>query len=371
MGRCPPDRRLNPVAAPGAAPPPRRRLAILLAVVLCTSVSCARGSEPSPSPTTTIASRLDAGVRSASQAGVLAVFGPDAQAVGLSLFAVLTAGDATVAGAGDRLLRADYALPGDRRTARETVRYVQAAGSDAVSGLEATSGPLPVWALAGVSVTTTTSGTLVSAGLDASARKTWADRLERAAKVVRRSTVGEDWSGGLVVVIPPGGRFGTVSGASADDASAITTCSAGTPRIIVNPAVLAQSAEWLDSTLVHEAVHVATDSACVAAGASLGWAVEGLAESVAARSDSATAARNRALVVSFLTEHGLPDALPADPESLTDYALAQLAADQVRAHLGAHADDFWRRAIHDADSVTPAEIERITRWYRAALADLA
>ncbi|MGC3994392.1 MAG: hypothetical protein QM779_09845 [Propionicimonas sp.] len=352
---------------------------MLVAAVLGAASGCTDPVAPTvPVAATTtssaaIAERLDAAIATGSQTGFVSAFSSDdrTRAVASSGFGVLTAGSASLTSPADGRLRADYRLPGDRGPAAETVRFTLEPGTDRIASMTADGDTLPLWAYPDVVVTPATSGTLVSVSLDAASRTGWADRLDRAARVVDAAGVGQGWTGGLVVEVPPQGRFGEVSGASADDASAITVCGSGTPRIVVNPAVLSQPAEWLDSTLVHEAVHVATNSACVASGASLGWAVEGLAESVAAASDRGTASRNRALVVAHLKEHGVPDALPADPESLTDYALAQFAADQVRAHLGADADEFWQRAIHDADSVSSAEIARITRWYRDALADLA
>ena len=141
--------------------------------------------------------------------------------------------------------------------------------------------------------------------------------------------------------------------------------------MVVNPLILGQSDEWLDSTLVHEAVHVATDSACVPPGQSLAWATEGLAESVTARTDPATATRNRGLVVAFLRDHAVPRVLPSDLADLTSYALAQLAVDQVRARAGAKADDLLERATREAKTVTAAELTRVTGWYTAELTRLA
>ncbi len=116
---------------------------------------------------------------------------------------------------------------------------------------------------------------------------------------------------------------------------------------------------------------MATDSACVPAGEALGWAVEGLAESVTARNDPATATRNRGLVRDYLKGHAVPTALPAQLEDLTSYALAQLAVDQVRARLGTKADDLLARATHEASTVTPAELGKVTDLYTAELRRLA
>jgi hypothetical protein len=231
----------------------------------------------------------------------------------------------------------------------------------------------PVWVLGPIEITDATHGTLYSAGLDAASRRQWAGRLNRAVAAVAedRPPGADDWSKGLVVEIPADAAgFQAVTGESPSSASAITACDTGTPRIVVNPAILHQPDEWLDSTMVHEAVHVATGSPC-RSGSSLAWAVEGLAESVAASSDPVTASRNRGLVLAYLREHPVPRSLPTDLGDLTGYALAQLAVDQARAHLGAAAGDLLNRANGDAGSISRAQLRRITGWYVAELERLA
>nr|WP_300148731.1 hypothetical protein [Propionicimonas sp.] len=348
----------------------RLRLAFLPAALLLWAPGCASVPAPTPAGRTGIAERLEAALQRRARDDFLATFAPDAddQAVATSWYTVLSAGDATVADAGDRRLRFTYRLPGDRGPATEELRYEPASGTDRIGFVHAVGDALPVWALAGVSVADSDSGTLLST-LDATARERWVRRIDRAATNVRAAGVADDWSGGLVVAIPPEGRFGAVSGESATDASAVTTCTAGTPRIVVNPAILDQPDEWLDSTLVHEAVHVATNSACTPGG--LGWAVEGLAESVAARSDADTASRNRGLVRAFVREHGVPDTLPEDVSSLTDYALAQVAVDALRARLGTEAAAFLRQALDDPDGLGADQLAAATRWYVAEVRRLA
>ena len=123
---------------------------------------------------------------------------------------------------------------------------------------------------------------------------------------------------------------------------------------------------------MHEAVHVATDSACGRPDQALNWAVEGLAESVTARVYPAIAAREPGGGAGLPARQ--PDAEGACRRELDDlaaYALAQLAVDQVRAHLGEKADDLLERAIHQSGSVTPAELRRVTRWYLSALRRIA
>jgi hypothetical protein len=350
--------------------PPHRRLklrALLAALLLCGTAGCATATTPVVAPV--LADRLTSALQRHDRDGFLGRFAPaaDDQAAALSWYTALSAGDATIREVGPQRLQITYRLPGDRTRATDVVTYDLVDGTDRIGSVSAASTAAPLWTSGGVDLTAASSGTLLSGSLDAGAREAWARRLDRAATAVRESGVGENWTGGLVVEVPPGGRFQQVSGESASDASAVTICTSRTPRIVVNPVILGQPDEWLDSTLVHEAVHVATNSACATPGSSLGWVVEGLAESVAAASDATTASRNRELVLAYLKAHGVPDALPSQPETLTDYALAQLAVDEVRAHLGKKADDFLRRAIHDAPGVTAAELGQATTWYRSAL----
>jgi hypothetical protein len=294
-------------------------------------------------------------------------------AAGREWFAVLKAAAPTFSQPDGQTLVVTATMPGDRRPATWTLRLELDGATGRIRAVAPTP-DRPIWALGPVDVTTAAHGTLLSSGLDASVRNVWAERIDRAAAAVARmAPPGADgWTGGLVVEVPAtGSDFQAITDELPNTASALTACGTGTPRIVVNPLILEQPAEWLDSTLVHEAVHVATDSACVAAGESLGWAVEGLAESVTARNDPATAIRNRGLVRDYLRDHAVPTTLPTQLEDLTSYALAQLAVDQVRAHLGTKADSLLSRATHEASTVTPVELGKVTELYTAELRRLA
>lgn len=352
MGRRSPDRRL-------------RAAALLLAAVLLAGCSAPGAGTTSAD----LATRLDAALSERSLDGFLAAFpaSTDGRGRGTSWYTALSHGDGRFTQA-DAQLTVTTTFPGDRRPASQTITY-QLDGGGRVSAVSRTQGT-PLWALEATDLTGTGSGTLLSAGLDEAARSVWATRLDHAVTAVGAADVpgAGGWPHGLVVEVPASpADFLLLTGSEASSASAVTTCEGGTPRIVVSPQTRGLDAGWLDSTLVHEAVHVATDSACVAGGASLEWAVEGLAESVAARVDASTASRNRGLVADYLAAHGVPDALPVRLETLTDYALAQLAVDQVRAHLGGRADDLLDRAVHDAASVGSAERREITGWYVAEL----
>ena len=353
--------------------PPRRRLKLLawLGALLLALAGCA----PAVPPSGSLAGRLNDALRRNQQQAFLDSFTADeaGAAAGRAWFAVLSRAEATFRQSDGQTLGVTATLAGDRRPATWTLHLEL----DAASGRIRAVAPLPdrpIWALGAVEVTAAAHGTLLASGLDAATRQRWADRLDRAAATVAATAPAGDagWQGGLVVEVPANpADFQAITGELANTASALTTCSTGTPRVVVNPLILGESEEWLDSTLVHEAVHVATDSACVPVGRSLAWAVEGLAESVTARSDPATASRNRGLVRAHVRDHPVPRALPAELEDLTGYALAQLAVDQVRAQLGAGAEDLLERAIRDSSKVTTAERRRVTGWYTAELTRLA
>lgn len=256
--------------------------------------------------------------------------------------------------------------PGDRRTATETLQITLTEDGriDAVGGRQ----QRPLWTLGPVTLTAAARGTVLSTDLSTAQQQAWADRLDRAAATVAKSgilTADSGWDPGLVVLIPASRTaFTAMTGGDSSDTAAVTTCEAGTPRIVINPASFAQGSRWLQATLTHEAVHVATDSAC---GSGTAWVVEGMAESVAAASDAATATANAELVRRYLREHAVPTALPDRLESQTDYALAQLAVDQVRARLGAEASAaFFARGV--SGNLTDADIADATGWYRAELA---
>ncbi len=255
--------------------------------------------------------------------------------------------------------------PGDRRAAVE--RMTVELTNDGRISRAIPVGKTPLWTTGTVSASRAANGSLLSIGLDAAQRQRWVDRMDAAVGAVRRSGVVDpalNWDGGVVLEIPStSADFAAVSGIQATNTAAVTSCTTGTARIVVNPAAFAQSAEWLTATVTHEAVHVAVESPC--AKGTL-WVVEGMAESVAASSDPATATSNAELVRTFVAAHGVPAALPQRLVNQTDYALAQVAADQVRAKLGPRASaTFFRQGVRGP--LTAAQTSAATGWYRAAL----
>lgn len=311
-----------------------------------------------------LAGRLQAGLASDSSAEFSAAFGAAAQPQAQSWYQVFSQAEqySITANGADRLaIRSRFV--GDRRAAYTEVVFQLRDGQ--LTELVPTTGLTPSWLLPGASSASNQHGTLISADLDPEAVAGWLDRITEATGAVEEQAVAPGWEPGIVLQIPPPGSFTKVSGEDATAASAATRCDGGTPRIVLNPMVLTQSSDWLNSTLVHETVHVATDSACHPDG--LRWVVEGVAEAAAAKADPATAARNRRLVKAELATNGVPDALPDHLSDLTDYALAQVAVEQLRRHLGATAADFITTAITEPTSLTTAELDQARSWYRAEL----
>lgn len=356
--------------------------ALALALSGCTPVRPAAGSA-APTVITTgpipavaldgIAERLNKAAAGRRPADFLATFTTAAQRLGLDWYRTQRAAGGRVEVSADATaLTLVGALPGDRGTATDVlaVHLAPQEGRYLIDGVAATTGT-PLWALGAAELTSGRYGTLISTGLDQAARRRWANRLQRAAIAVAGSgliAAAAHWSPVLLVEVPARTEdFVTVSGVAADGAAAVTQCSSGSPRIVVNP-VLPDA--WAQATLTHEAVHVATASPCHAGAPS--WVVEGLAEAVAAAAEPKVARQNAALVRSYLRDHPVPDALPNPQDDQTDYALAQLCVDQVVRRLGrTEAANLLYRAIAGPTGLAPAELDDVTTWYRAELLRLS
>lgn len=360
MGRCATDPRLIPLAANRRARLSRSGQAGFLALAVLLS-SC---TAPPVQPTATeLAERLQATAEQSS-ALFLDSFTTERQPAAQTWYLLWRNAEVAQLAAGDdQRLRFSHQLPGDQRTARTELAYQLT--DDRISLLSPVDGFTPIWLLPEIEVTTSQSATLLSAGLVPEDRAAWLRRIHQAVEAVAAFDLTADGLSGLVVEVPPAGSFTKVSGESATTASAVTRCEGGAPRIVVNPAALTLSGEWLNSTLVHEAVHVATDSACQPDA--LPWVVEGMAEAAAAATDPATAKRNRRLVAKWLATEPLPVSLPTKLESLTDYALAQVAVEQVGEHAGSSAPALLQLAITDPDSLTAEQLEQAEQWYLTEL----
>ncbi|HSK32792.1 MAG TPA: hypothetical protein VK903_04855 [Propionicimonas sp.] len=353
---------------------PRRRLRLTawLAALLLAFTGCAQGA---PAASGTLADHLNAALRARSQPAFLENFTTDAAGttLGTTWFTVLGRGNATFTMMDATSVRVKVRLPGDEGPATWTLPLDLDGRSWFGPGRIRAVEPQPerpIWALGQVDLSAATHGTVLSSGLDDAARHAWAERLDRAAEAVEAVAPPgvEGWQGGLVVDVPAStSDFQAITDELPSTAAALASCSTGTPRVVINPQILGDSDDLLDATMVHEAVHVATDSVCGRPDQALSWAVEGLAESVTARVYPSIAAENREAVRTYLRDNPMPKSLPTQLDDLASYALAQLAVDQVRAQLGDKADDLLYRAIHRSASVTPAELRRVTGWYLSAL----
>jgi len=319
---------------------------------------CTVVAGPTPTAATSFAVRLNAAL-AAGPTEFAELFASPVLAD--SWYSALSLADAELAAGGaPTQVSIHTRFSGDRRTAVESLT-LEIGPEGTILGTRDT-GVRPLWAVGVTEVTKTTHGTLLAADLDDAGRNLWESRLNRAATAVAEAgllAAANHWDGALVVELPADAAgFVATTGSPAAEAAAITTCSSGTPRIVINPLALSQSADWLQTTLTHEAVHVATDSAC---GAGTPWVVEGAAESVAAATDAETAKTNAALVRAYLKSTPTPTALPAKIDTQTDYALAQLAIDQVRQLLGAKAPGFIAKGL--SGELSQAEVAQATSWY--------
>lgn len=286
-----------------------------------------------------------------------------------------------------------WRLPGERSDATSSVWLTlvpgpdgdRLAGTDDGSGLDTPA--VPVWWLAPVTRLTRKNVTvLVGEGQPA---ERWAGLASGAAADTRvhlPAPLREGWDGYLVVEVPGSeADFARVLGAA--PAAYATTAAVTRPegpttgapvRVVVNPATTQDSDAELGTTLVHEAVHVATRSATSAAPL---WAVEGLAEYVALKAHP----DQRDDELAALRPGERPNRLPADAvftsggkDVTPAYAQAWLACRAVADRRG--RDDLGRfyAALDDGRPVEAAarsalgvDDSAVVRWWRDALARAA
>lgn len=281
----------------------------------------------------------------------------------------------------DRLV-VDAALPGEEEPGRHRLlpSLAVADGSTVITAVRALQ-PAPIWGLEPIAVQPARGGTvLIARRAPETVRAEWRHRLEAAAESVHEARLGpldDAWGGRLVIEVPGDAlTFRSVTGTPPHLAAALTLREGSAYRIVVNPDLADSRDEaFLDAVTAHEATHVAART--MEAAGSPGWAVEGLAESVAASAHAAAAKENRRLVIQFLAHHPAPGRLPTDAEledeqeALTAYALAQVAVDAVLDRLGHDAGmRLLEGLVHHPTGIGEAELDQITRWYVSALRDL-
>jgi len=323
-----------------------------------------------------LTSSLDRG----DQAAFLAQFTPDGptQRLGerwydnLAQFQAVT----VVPGFGGALV-VTSSVPGDTSLVTQTVGVdVDTSGGSALIAGVVPSTDTPDWVLSSVTVTSTPAGSLITdAGVPDAQRSAFTGAMAKAVASLTGTDLGTldgAWNGQLVLDVPRDSVGYTHAGGNPTASEAITTCAAGSIRVVVNPVALGYPADQIGPLVVHEAVHVATN-ACVAQYRP--WVIEGLAESVTAAAFPAVASDNHAAVKDYLAAHGMPSALPderdfaaAPASQRAFYALAQVAVDATFSHLGRADAAALLATITGPTSATPASAEaRVTTWYLDAL----
>ena len=363
--------------------PPRRRLTriadstrlrrrSLLAAAASASLAACGSARPSRSPVVHGADRLASALTAGDRASFIGAFAPTTSAQALAgrlwdNFLALKVTDPTAPSVGR--LRVRWSAPGERAAAEEEVALTLA--DQLIVDVAATGASSPLWLIQPVTLSSSRAAACVAAPGTPRAEE-WLRAAGDAAVIVGKADLGRAaaaWDGVLVTELPlDATAFARAAGlpaatAFATQAVTVLATAASAPRIVANPAATASlDLVRLRTLLVHEGVHAATRSAVSSAPL---WAVEGMAESVAAASDEATRTRNLALV----RASARPTALPADADlngaaADTAYACASLAVDAAVARWGRPAFTDWL-----ADWTTPSRPgdAALTAAYLAAL----
>jgi hypothetical protein len=316
--------------------------------------------------------RLAAALSARDRAGFVGAFASTTAAQALAgllwdNFVALGVTDLTAPAPGR--LRARWAVPGERSVAEEEAALTFAGPqiADAVAA-----GPTaPLWLLQPLTVRSARGAACVAAPGTPEA-DAWLDAAGDAVAIVAKAGLGEAaaaWDGVLVIELPTeASSFAratglTLSTASATQAVTVMATAASAPRVVGNPGATASlDPVGLRTLLVHEGVHVATRSAVSSAPL---WAVEGIAEAVAAASDETTRARNLGLVRATTRPTALPTQADLNgPAADTAYALASVAVDAAIARWGRATFTGWLADWRTTSRPSDADL---TSAYLAAL----
>lgn len=268
-------------------------------------------------------------------------------------------------------IAATWALGRGARTATSGLRFALADGDPARIDSAQVRPRQPLWTQADLVVRGADAVTLELDETLAAQSDVWLTAGATAIGAVGGDALGEltaGWDGRLAVELPALQRdYALLVGMPTEEAigtGGVTLRLGESPesplRVVVNPRVgIHAGADAAAAVLVHEAVHVATNS--IASPAPL-WLKEGLAESVAAATVPSAGTANRAKVQAWVGVHGFPTALPGDADFRDDpasaYALAQFAVDALIAHRG-RAETLRSAATGEV----PAEA---LAWYQEA-----
>jgi hypothetical protein len=239
----------------------------------------------------------------------------------------------------------------------------------------------PIWLFGKVTVLSSDAGTLIySERVSESQAKTWQQRLEKAAKAVKKAELGAiaaEWNGKLVVEIPRNTtEYQRLVHLDPATSSAATECEGEAIRVVINPASLGVPDSDAEGLMVHEATHVAISSPCYRNGAL--WASEGLSEWVAANTNKETKENDESIAQTFLVRNGMPATLPTDSDFSGDrdaitaaYALSELAVRAAADNMGSEeAVQVIGQAAHDRGALDSETLRKLTDWYQAALEKL-
>lgn len=214
--------------------------------------------------------------------------------------------------------------PAVARTSTIVMRIApQADGALSLVGAERAKGDVPIWLLGDVTVDPAGAATVVR--IDGGDGSLPVDDMTAAARTaVERAVPGVE--GGLTIVSPrTQGQMAAVVGQGTDAIAQIAAVSTGIagdstaqdPVVVLNPAVFASmDRRAAQVVLTHEATHVLTR----AVGTQVAnWVVEGFADFVALRDDTAPLSISAGQVLAEVRAGRLPRALPAD----TDFGSTQ------------------------------------------------
>ncbi|TCI99736.1 hypothetical protein [Aeromicrobium sp. IC_218] len=281
-------------------------------------------------------------------------------------------------------------LPSRETWSTQVALTIRPVGDDvAVEGATQDRGPLPLWLAGDLQVDR--SGGVTTIAVDGGAPGLDVRRWARTAAREVRGLAGARQQ--LVVVVPPDAAtaaalVGQEADAIAQVAGVTTTLDAseeagGPTAVVVNPDAFAPMDDRAAQVVMtHEAVHVVTGAATSVAEP---WVVEGFADWVALRDDTAPLAVSAGQALTAVRADGAPSALPSTEDFSSashglgaTYELAWLVFRVLdERHDDAAIERFYRACLGGAgvDAALRSELgtttERLTRDWRAFLTKAA
>jgi hypothetical protein len=209
------------------------------------------------------------------------------------------------------------------------------------------------------------------------ARGVWTERmlaLNSALSEVRLGDLAQDWDGDIAVKLPAdAAAFLAKTGKAADSFAAATACEAGKSQVYISPEIPDDDPDGIAAVLLHESVHVMTNSPCGEPGPQ--WISEGIAESVTASVYSFVAGENEELVRAYLADNDVPKTLPdldapAGVAGQLGVALSQYAVNAAIEELGRDKALKMLGGLAKQEAVAAAakpesqkQLKDLTSWY--------